>query len=342
MHSEAELAEIRASLLAWYEIHKRDLPWRRTKDPYAVWVSEAMLQQTRVTAVLPYYERFLNRFPSFEALANAPEADVLAQWAGLGYYYRARNLQKAARRMVEEGGFPSIYEGIRALPGVGDYTAAAVGSIAFGLPYAVVDGNVFRVLSRVFADGTDIASGAGRKHFAALANQLLDRERPAAFNQAVMELGATVCLPKNPQCLLCPIAAKCAARRAGTQNQFPVKLVQQRSVKQDRTLFWIEQGESVLAWQRPEGARLMPGFWELPEAAQLPAAEPGMVLGSFRHGITIHSYTFSVVRATVPAEYHPCAWLPLSSLEMAPVSTVFRKAVKVVARKHRRTRTVAF
>src|SRR5580700_932140 len=203
------LAGIRRRLLAWYGKHKRDLPWRRTEDPYRIWISEIMLQQTRVAAVIPYYERFLALFPDVSALASAPEQDLLAAWAGLGYYSRARNLQKAARAIVELAQFPTDYAALRDLPGVGDYTAAAVASIAFGMPHAALDGNVLRVLSRVAAERGDIKSQVVRRRLGALADTLLDRRRPGEFNQAMMELGATVCLPKQPMCVRCPIQLHC-------------------------------------------------------------------------------------------------------------------------------------
>jgi A/G-specific adenine glycosylase len=193
-----DLRSIRAKLAAWYDGARRDLPWRRTRDPYAIWVSEIMLQQTRVAAVIPYYERFLQRFPSPDALAQAPEEELLAMWSGLGYYSRARNLQKAARQITEAGDFPRAYTAIRELAGVGEYTAAAIASIAFDLPHAVVDGNVRRVLARLMNDGNlDVQQAAER---------LLDRRDPARWNQAVMELGATICLPREPRCGECPIA----------------------------------------------------------------------------------------------------------------------------------------
>ena len=175
------LDDFRRELLAWFEIYKRDLPWRRTRDPYAIWLSEVMLQQTRVTAVIPYFARFLARFPTVQVLAEAPEAELLAHWAGLGYYYRARNLQKAAQAIMEAGSFPQGHAAILALPGIGDYTAAAVASIAFDLPFAVLDGNVFRVLSRLFGDATDIASGAGKKHFAVLADKGAGSRKSRSF-----------------------------------------------------------------------------------------------------------------------------------------------------------------
>ncbi len=338
-----EILRFRQQLLAWYQQAKRDLPWRRNRNPYSVWVSEIMLQQTRVTAVIPYYERFLRRFPAFQSLAESPEADLLAHWAGLGYYYRARNMQKAAQSMLKEGAFPATYEGIRALPGVGEYTAAAVGSISFDLPYAVVDGNVFRVLSRIDNDSTDIASTLGKKRFTALAEILLDRQCPGDYNQALMELGATVCLPKNPQCLVCPVSDLCLARAHHRQNQLPVKSKPQKSVEEHRTLFWIEEGNRVLLWQRPPDAKLMPGFWELPEPAQLPDAIAGEIIGMFRHGITFHNYLFTVKRAEIPADLGACRWIDKSqvfehksnhkherSAAQIPLSTIARKAEKIV------------
>ena len=290
-----EMERFRAQLLTWFDRHRRDLPWRRTSDPYAILISEIMLQQTRVATVLPYYERFLTRFPDFQALADASESDLLAHWAGLGYYHRARNLQKAARLICDAGGFPSTIEDLRSLPGIGDYTAAAVASISFNLPHAALDGNVFRVLSRVHDDSTDIASASARKHFSSLADGLLDRDRPGAFNQAMMELGATICLPKNPQCLICPVCDSCQARRRGRENALPIRGKRQESAQQQRLLFWIEHDDKLLVWQRPSTSRLMPGFWELPEHPQLPGVTAGRKLGFFRHTITFHKYLFEVV-----------------------------------------------
>ena len=222
MLSSQQTEQFRHDLLVWFQRHKRDLPWRKTRDPYAIWISEVMLQQTRVAAVIPFYERFLSRFPTAKHLADAPQEDLLAHWAGLGYYYRSRNLQKAARQISIRGCFPATHDEIRELAGVGDYTAAAVASIAFNLPHAAVDGNVFRVLSRVLNDTTNIASLDGKRHFAAQADQLLDREQPGHHNQALIELGATISLPKNPQCLLCPDQTQSDAARTGTQNVLPV------------------------------------------------------------------------------------------------------------------------
>ncbi len=330
-----EWQPLRQELLIWFQRHQRDLPWRRTRDPYRIWLSEIMLQQTRVAAVIPYFERFLTRFPTVESLAAAQEADLLSHWAGLGYYYRARNLQKAALAIVAAGAFPATYETLLMLPGIGEYTAAAVASIAFDLPHAVLDGNVFRVLSRLFADRTNIASASGKKHFAALADQVLDRDNPAAFNQAMMELGATVCLSKSPQCLLCPLAFCCKAREQNQTDDLPVKIVDKRSVKVERTLYWIERENQLLAWQRPADSRLMPGFWELPEEAQLPDVVVGSTLSAFKHGITIYDYRFQVVSAGAPASIGGCEWLNFDQLTALPLSTVFRKALRTVGNRNK-------
>jgi A/G-specific adenine glycosylase len=332
MLPDSQKVEFQNALLSWFERNKRDLPWRRTRDPYAIWISEVMLQQTRVAAVIPFYERFLQRFPDFNALAAATESDLLSHWAGLGYYYRARNLQDAARRMCEQSCFPSSYDEIRELPGVGDYTSAAIASIGFNLPFAAVDGNVRRVLSRVLTDGTDVASATGRRHVAEIADQLLCREQAGAFNQAMMELGATICLPKNPQCLVCPVAKLCRARQTGQQNQFPVKLGRAKGIYEERIAFWIEREEQILLWQRPADSRLMPGFWELPELSLLPDVQAGSALGEFRHSITFHNYRFLVREAEAPSDIGDCRWIALPALESLPVSTVFQKARRIVKR----------
>src|SRR5580692_8271758 len=205
---------IRRALGRWYDRSRRSLPWRESSDPYAIWISEIMLQQTRVAAVIPYYERFLKRFPNAAALAQAPEEELLTAWSGLGYYTRARNLQSAAPQIVERGSFPQTYDELRELAGVGDYTAAAVASIAFGLPHAVVDGNVRRVAARL-TNGKGVAQE--------VADLLLDQRNPSRSNQAIMELGAVVCVPRDPRCGECPIAQYCEARRLGTQNEVPGK-----------------------------------------------------------------------------------------------------------------------
>jgi len=220
-----ELVRFRKNLLAWFKKFQRDLPWRRTSDPYAIWLSEIMLQQTRVAAVIPYFDRFLQHFPTIEAITKAPEEDVLRLWAGLGYYSRARNLQNAARRIValHGGAFPSDEARALALPGIGNYTAAAILSIAFGKKLAVLDGNVARVLARLEAIRGDLRAGNRWRELQNAANTLLDHKHPGDWNQAMMELGATLCTPRAPQCLLCPVNEFCEARKQGIVDLIPEK-----------------------------------------------------------------------------------------------------------------------
>jgi A/G-specific adenine glycosylase len=322
-------------LIEWYGRVRRDLPWRRTSDPYRIWVSEIMLQQTRAVAVIPYYERFLARFPTVEALAAAPEDEVLALWSGLGYYSRARNLRRAAQAVAAAGGFPRDYEAIRELPGIGDYTAAAVASIAFGLPHAVLDGNVLRVVARVENDSADIAAPRTRERFRSTAQAWLDRRRAGEFNQALMELGATVCLPRNPQCGTCPIAPHCRARAAGTAAQLPVKLRKQEPVQIASVLLVVRNRGRILLRRREASARRMAGFWELPEPAHAPGARTGKRYGTFRHTITHHHYTFEVVAAKWTAPLTSgggdFAWFTLSELPEIPLSTTARKALALIS-----------
>jgi A/G-specific adenine glycosylase len=314
-------------LLLWYGKHRRDLPWRKTQDPYRIWISEIMLQQTRVAAVIPYYERFLARFPDVRALASAPEQHLLAAWAGLGYYSRARNLQKAAKNIVEMDAFPEDYSSLRDLPGVGDYTAAAIASIAFGLSHPVLDGNVLRVLSRLAAEDGNIRSEAVRKRLRVVAESLLDRKRPGEFNQALMELGATVCLPKQPQCRRCPLSPHCEARRLGRENQLPVRLSRPGSSVVEKHLLVIEKDGKLLFWQRPEGSRRLAGFWELPEREQLPGAQVRDRVAGFRHTIVNTNYACQVFRASLgepPQGFH---WRSKRGFGRIPLSTTARKAL---------------
>ncbi|MDX2179950.1 MAG: A/G-specific adenine glycosylase [Bryobacteraceae bacterium] len=299
------------------------MPWRETRDPWRILVSEVMLQQTRVAAVIPYYERFLARFPDAASLAAADEADLLALWSGLGYYSRARNLQRAAKAIVEQGGFPRDYLGIRALPGVGDYTAAAVGSIAFGLPYAVLDGNVLRVAARYWNDAGDIASQTTRARLREKVQAELPPKRAGDYNQAVMELGATVCLPRNPKCLLCPLEPDCEARSAGTAEKLPNKAPKTAVLKRIRCVLWVEKKAKVLMTNRD-------GFWELPDESQLPGAIHLEEIGIVRHAIMRTSYTISVIRARlarVPGENF--RWIDRNALSSLPVSTIARKSLRL-------------
>jgi A/G-specific adenine glycosylase len=314
-------------LVDWYRKGHRDLPWRRTSDPYRIWVSEIMLQQTRAQAVIPYYERFLERFPTAGALAAASEEEVLALWSGLGYYSRARNLRRAAQPVAD--GFPREYQAIRALPGIGDYTAAAIASIAFGLPHAVVDGNVMRVVARIQADSGDIASSRTRERFRAIAQAWLDRKQPGAFNQALMELGATVCLPKTPLCLLCPLSTCCLARQQGITAQLPVKLRKTEPVQIAAVLLLVHKGGRVLLRRTEAGSRRMAGFWELPSPEQLPGARIGARIGEFRHTITHHHYTFTVRAAVGRAAGAEFKWFAPAQLAEVPLSTTARKALQL-------------
>jgi A/G-specific adenine glycosylase len=319
-------------LAEWYRRGHRDLPWRRTADPYRIWVSEIMLQQTRAAAVVPYFERFLVRFPTVEALAAAPESQVLALWSGLGYYSRARNLRRAAMEIVGAGAFPRDYESWRRLPGVGDYTAAAVSSIAFGEPRAVLDGNVLRVVARVEADASDIGAPATRERFRAVAQHWMGRHDPAVFNQGLMELGATICLPRNPRCSLCPVAAHCQANSSGAAAQFPVKLRRTTPVRLEDTLLVVRKAGRILLRQRGADARRMPGFWDLPASEDLPNGRVGELLGQFRHTITHHHYTFTVFAASSTgsiARRAALRWFAPDELCKIPLSTTARKGLRL-------------
>ena len=235
------------AILEWFRENGRVLPWRETRNPYAIWLSEIILQQTRIEQGKPYWERFMKRWPTVEALAQASEDEVLREWQGLGYYSRARNLHEAAKQIVEMGGFPKTVEGIKRLKGVGDYTAAAIGSIAFNLPAAVVDGNVYRVLARHYGIETPINTTEGKKEFTALANSLLPANEASAFNQAMMDFGAIQCTPVNPQCTACPLQETCVALHEGKTASLPVK---RKTLKvQERHLVYIyvrHQGKTAI------------------------------------------------------------------------------------------------
>ena len=264
-------SEVRSRLVNWYERCRRDLPWRATRDPYAVLVSEVMLQQTRVETALPYYLRFLQRFPSASHLAAATEAEVLAVWQGLGYYRRARHLWQAARVMVERygGRVPADPEALRALPGVGEYTAGAVLSIAFGLPVPAVDGNAERVLARIFGVDEPVDRAPGRRRVRRLAEALVDGPRPGDVNQAIMELGATVCTPRQPACPRCPVAGLCQARASGDPGRWPVRSRRARVEEQAFVLAWCLAGDRLALVRRPPQG-LLAGLWALPYAERRP------------------------------------------------------------------------
>ena len=241
------------TILQWFREYGRALPWRETKDAYAIWLSEIILQQTRIEQGRPYWERFMRRWPTVELLAAASEDEVLREWQGLGYYSRARNLHKAARQVVEMGGFPQTLEDIKRLKGVGDYTAAAIGSIAFGLPAAVVDGNVYRVLARHYGIATPINTTEGKREFTALAQELLPKNEASAYNQGIMDFGAMQCTPQSPQCMLCPLQETCVALREGRVNELPVKQKTLKVKERHLTYIYIRYNGMTALHRRGEG-----------------------------------------------------------------------------------------
>ena len=263
---DTPLGQLPIPLLLWYREHARTLPWRSHPTAYRVWISEIMLQQTRVAAVLDYYRRFLEAAPTVEALAALPEDQLMKLWQGLGYYSRARNLQKAARQIVEEHGglFPNTYDAIHALPGVGDYTAGAIASIAFGLPTPAVDGNVLRVVARITGDPGDISTPAMKKKVTAALAELIPVDAPGDFNQAMMELGATVCLPNGaPLCDRCPVASFCRAHLEDRTSELPVKAAKKARRVEERTVWLVFHGDKVALRRRPARG-LLAGLWEYP------------------------------------------------------------------------------
>ena len=256
------------TILAWYDQGHRDLPWRRTKDPYRIWVSEIMLQQTRAETVVSYYERFLARYPAVRDLADAPEEELLKAWEGLGYYSRARSLQKAAKEIVARygGQLPADLEKLRALPGIGDYTAGAIASIAFGIPAAAVDGNVERVLCRWDAIKDEVGTPAVRRQIAARAQALVPPDRPGAFANAMMEMGATMCTPKNPKCLLCPVREGCMGFAQGIAQELPRKAKKKAQRVENRAVLLVFCDNRVLIVKRQE--KLLGGLFVFPDVLE--------------------------------------------------------------------------
>jgi A/G-specific adenine glycosylase len=325
----------RERLLAWYDLHARDLPWRKDRDPYRVWVSEIMLQQTRVAAVIEHYHEFLRRFPTVQRLAAAREPSVLSAWSGLGYYRRARMLHAAAKVVVHdrEGKFPKTAEDWRVLPGIGRYTAAAIASIASGEPVAVVDGNVERVLQRL------IGKRLAGEQFWKAAESLLDRQRAGDFNQAMMELGATVCTPRAPSCLMCPVAELCTTRG---EVAFADRARKQTKCEVDYALH--RRDSRVYLVQRPKDARLMAGMWELPVVQpamahtgedQIPRSlrndkkrsRPESPIFTVRHSITVTNYTVRVWNCA-PADTVLGKWVSCHSLSKMPLTGLARKVLR--------------
>jgi A/G-specific adenine glycosylase len=305
----------RRLLLDWYDTHARDLPWRKDRDPYRVWLSEIMLQQTRVAAVIEHYHEFLRRFPSVKKLAAARESSVLAAWSGLGYYRRARMLHAAAKVIVRElaGKFPTTAAELRTLPGIGRYTSAAIASIAFGEPIAVVDGNVERVVQRFSG------KRAAQEKLWQTAEELLDRERPGDFNQAMMELGAEVCTPRAPVCLMCPVVGLCA-----TRGELPGKPNAVKQKKREAHYVLDSRDGAVYLVQRSRNARLMAGMWELPEVQ---AGANRAADFSLRHSITVTDYTVLVRRSASPAGT-PGQWIRLEKLHRIALTGLARKILR--------------
>lgn len=286
------------SIEEWYRLNGRDLPWRHTQDPYTVWISEIILQQTRVAQGMDYFNRFLCRFPTVEELAAAKEEEVLLMWQGLGYYSRARNLHKASRQIVAMGGFPRIFEEVMKLCGVGEYTAAAVCSICFGLPHAVLDGNVYRVLSRYFGIDAPIDTPLGKRLFRSMADEMLDIEQPALYNQAIMDFGAMVCTPKSPQCSKCPLMETCVAFACGDVALLPVKARKTKVRERYFTYLLLTDAKGRIYLQRRGEGDIWQGLYEpfchesdaplcATEAISLlPGLEPLKSVCGFTHQLT--------------------------------------------------------
>lgn len=335
----------------WYERKRRELPWRGLADPYAILVSEVMLQQTRAARVGPFFESFMRRFPDLESLAAASAEEVLAKWSGLGYYRRARDLHAAARTASEHGGLPRTVEGLRRLPGVGPYTAAAVASIAFGVPVPAVDGNARRVLSRLLALEEDPRRAAGERRIERVASAMLDEDRPGESNQAIMELGATVCTPRAPRCAICPIEPWCAAAASGRPERFPLEraAAKRRPTELDRSAVAVRQEGRILLAERDDEAEFLAGTWEVPwtetgsqrrMARELAARyggswEIGERLGSVRHSITYRRFDVEVRKGRwdpppVGTEDRPCAWFDAAARADLPTSSLVDKILEVV------------
>lgn len=266
MWEEDKILSFRQKLLAWYDENKRDLPWRRSKNPYHIWVSEIMLQQTRVDTVIPYYERFLDWFPTVESLANAPEERLLKAWEGLGYYSRVRNMQTAAQQIMSEfeGKFPSTYEGISSLKGIGPYTVGAISSIAFNLPQPAVDGNVMRVLARLFEVNHDIGNPSNRKIFQAMMEVMIDPDRPGDFNQALMDLGSDIEAPVNPRPEESPVKEFSAAYQHGTMDRYPIKAPKKKPIPIYLKALVVQNNQGQFLLEKNESENLLAGFWHFP------------------------------------------------------------------------------
>ena len=322
------------TLLKWFREHGRELPWRQTRDPYAIWLSEIILQQTQVKQGWDYWERFMRRWPTVEDLAGATEDEVLREWQGLGYYSRARNLHFAARQIVALGHFPDTLEGIKALKGVGDYTAAAIGSIAFGLPAAVVDGNVYRVLARHFGIDTPINTTDGKKTFAALAQELLPEGEASEYNQAIMDFGALQCTPASPNCAVCPLMESCEAFRTNRVQELPVKL-KTLKVRERHLIYVYVRCNGHTAIHRRGPGDIWQGLWE-PWLVDSEAAVPSAAILLRQH--VKHVLTHRVLyadfyllevneRLSLPDDY---IWIKESELDDYAKPRLIENLIKVL------------
>ncbi len=346
MTTNRTINKIRRRLLRWYGGIHRNLPWRQTRDPYAIWIAETMLQQTQVRTVVPYYRRFLRSLPTIEALDRAPLEKVLTLWSGLGYYRRAENLKRAARALIADygGKMPVHLEALRALPGVGPYTAGALMSIAFNKPYPAIDGNARRVLTRLFRV-------AKERDLFKVASDLVSPSQPGLFNQALMELGATICLPLNPRCPTCPIAEGCAARRTGTLRSQTASSGKRKSQAIEWPLFLIQFNGRLLLRRRPTGG-ILGGLWEIPggERKHRESLESMMArhlngcaamarfkaqIGEVRHTITYRKIRSPVLLCLTSGKRAPLSadstwrWSSIAGLARLPLSSLSRKAIKV-------------
>ena len=322
---------VQNQIAAWYDRNKRNLPWRVSQDPYRVWISEIMLQQTTVAVVIPYYEKFLKEFPTVRDLAAADEDRVLSLWSGLGYYSRARNLHAAAKEIAAMGAFPSTYEDLLKLPGVGPYTAAAVASIAFDEEVAAIDGNVVRVISRLFDIDTDVGAKTTQKKISKFAHALIAGQVPSLHNQAMMELGATVCLPQNPACLLCPAVKVCKSWSSGTVDARPVK---KKNRKQDPWLWemYVVDGSKRVALTKNNGTPWLKNTWVLPGSAK-PLSTKALPAHDFKHSITHHKIFVQVKKTNSKVilkkfNANELKWVNREEIEKYGVSSIVQKALR--------------
>ncbi|MDZ4677768.1 MAG: A/G-specific adenine glycosylase [Oligoflexia bacterium] len=324
--------KISQALSKWYRANKRDLPWRKSQDPYKIWISEIMLQQTTVRVVIPYFEKFIKSFPTVKALANATEEKVLSHWSGLGYYSRAKNLHKAAKKISAQKYFPRTYIELLELSGIGPYTAAAIASIAFNEEVPTIDGNVIRVITRLFDISHDVNSRSGKEAIAHNAAVLIKNQNPSEHNQAMMELGATICLPQNPMCILCPVNKNCQSFKAHTMNQRPVK---QKVRKQEPwlwTLYVVKKGNQLALVKNSNGTPWLKNTWVLPgEAKEWNNKTPPLC--DFKHSITHHKIFVKIQHKKQKDLKNPnVVWASAGEMKNLGVSSIVQKVLNLLDR----------